>query len=520
MINLIESSEQLLSVGAEWPPKQHQERIMEYQKRLLLLMGKHEEVFKLRSMPESVSVVRILRFLAPWISGGGMNKVQQIHFSLPISAGVSIFFSDLLLGEGLKPAPKEEDRADSQEWKDLLTLLEEQVFFDRLNLEQSIIASAVGDCVYEIGISNGQPFCCLCDPQQYIPIFEFENTNEIREVILGKIYQADKFQFLRAKVFKKTGVETGTFEYQFWLLENSKGNVLSLKHRVQAVQLGLPPIYDQIQQLPKGEIPVVHVPNIALGDCFGIPDLGFNCDSLIEEVDNRFSQNSRILDIHANPLLTGDRRLIDPETGLVQIKGGFVPTFDDGVAPSYITWEAKFEESFTQFKAAVDMISLVTGAPASVLFRMISGEGSGSEFTAKRLRLECFRAIQRVKRKKRYLDPQLKKVLKLLQIYWNKEPIEIGDLGWQDGLPIDDLEEADIQSKRLLSANQSIIGSIMRLDKVDKKAAEEKKKEIDEEAKKKQEEFLDMQANYHEEGFEEENPTDKKEEPKEKPVKS
>lgn len=224
---------------------------------------------------------------------------------------------------------------------------------------------------------------------------------------------------------------------------------------------------------------VQHVPNWKVGTRWnGISDY-FDLDSLFYAINNRMTKNDNVLDKHTDPILMVPPGVLDDE-GKPKKRDGRVIEIgnaDDG-KPEYIVWDASLENAFKQIEKLVEFIYLVSEISPDVL-----GLGEGVSDSGRALKFKLMRTIAKVSRKKLYYDAQIKECLYVAQMLAKVNNVKIdgktltGDpvmpeIIWQDGLPIDDSELIDTETKALDAGITTKVESIMRVYKVDKKTAE------------------------------------------------
>jgi len=495
----ISNVEEVLQVGQEWPPESEKPRLKRYKDYMNLLLGHHGKVFNLRTSKHDQTIQRALHFSDPHVTGQAHSIADiQIHLSIPIPWIIGVMFSDILFSKELSPRVEGQEEDDSETDPTIQKIMNESEFH-ALNLEQAVISSILGDAVYELYMEDEQVLIESVDPQMFFPVLTRESRRKVQDALIAYTFEADKREFLRTKHHLPGEIHNQVFE-----LKNSR-----IVTEVNPKNLGFD--FEEVEELPSGmedDLAVVHVPNIRIGGFWGHSDLSFGHMSLIDEIDNRFSGNANGLDKHGNPLLTGDRSMIDPKDGTIDISKGFVPTKEGGVDPHFLDFDSRMEDSFTQLDKVITMLCLGTGFPAELF---LSKKLGNDEQSAKRLRLAFFPTLLRANRKKVYYNPGLKTVLNRAQKFSGTKVKTVSDLGWQDGLPTDYAETVDSESKRLVAGWQSIIDSIMNADHTDRQTAVEKYERIKAEKAEAFAEFQDSDMNMdEEEGDEDKEDKDKK----------
>lgn len=447
-----------------FPTQEQQFRIQDYDYFNRLLMGDHFGAFNVRiADPQYTRDYAKLRYV-------------QANFA----ALISKVCADMLFSE----AP------------DFKTESGDQVFIDALihennlhvqNYESALSNSALGDAVYKIRVGKRfandlKPTVIIEDitPTIYFPKvngFNVRQDPNVKE--LAWTFKRDKITYLRKEVHTAGMVENHVYE-----MEGTK-----IVKEVGLDVLGITDIAPQ-QETKIDRSLVVHIPNWKTGNrYFGISDYA-DIDQLFYAINNRLTKTDNILDKHGDPILTVPPGVLD-EKGQVQKKALGVIEVREGETgkPEYVVWDASLDAAFKELEKVVETMFMVAEISPDVL-----GMGQGKQDSGRAIKLKIMRTIAKVARKKLYYDRGLKEVLYIAQLVakaWNlevggvklsKDPVVV-DIEWQDGLPIDNAEQVDIESKRIADGNTTLQDSIMRLDGVDEATAKKKADEIHAEAK-------------------------------------
>jgi hypothetical protein len=110
---------------------------------------------------------------------------------------------------------------------------------------------------------------------------------------------------------------------------------------------------------------------------------------------------------------------------------------------------------------------------------LLGGEDKGgSQVSGRALRMKMISPLAKVKRLSMYLDSDVKKLIRLLSELGGDGIVNLADekmtITWQDGLPNDALEEAEIIEKRTGGAvTMSQKRALMQYDQMSEEEAEE-----------------------------------------------
>ena len=230
---------------------------------------------------------------------------------------------------------------------------------------------------------------------------------------------------------------------------------------------------------------IVHIPNYRINTkFFGISDYN-DLDSIFYSINNRLTKVDNILDKHSDPILMVPPGVLN-EDGKVKKKDARVIEFESGEdgKAEYVVWDASLENAFKYVEKLVGFFYMVAEISPDVL-----GMGEGDNDSGRALKFKLMRTIAKVSRKKLYYHARLRTVLEVAQELGKAHGIEVQgvkapskiikpDLEFADGLPIDESEQVDIESRAIDAGIRSEIDAIQKVYGLDEKAAEAKYKEI------------------------------------------
>src|SRR5699024_10974808 len=152
---------------------------------------------------------------------------------------------------------------------------------------------------------------------------------------------------------------------------------------------------------------VVHVPNFSLDDCWcGIDDITEH-RSILDEINNRISQISDILDKHADPAVAVPvGTLREDEAGNVYYNVAQEKVFEiagkDDVIPQYITNNnPQIDQAFKELDMLIDLLFTVSEIPSVALGRNESGTARSSGLSIK-WRMNSL--LAKINRKRQYYE--------------------------------------------------------------------------------------------------------------------
>lgn len=407
-------------------------------------------------------------------------KLRYVMINFP--GFISKICADLLFSE----APKYKFEDGDQEFGDALI---ESNHLHIQNYESALSNSYHGDALYKLRIGKRNPsdkFATVIiediTPTIYFPKVNQWNvraTPESEE--LAWTFHVGKQKYLRKEIHY-----AGRIENEVWLMEGEK-----IVGQVSLSVLGDPDIVP-VQYTGISRSLIFHIPNWKAGNrYFGVSDYQ-DLDKLFFAVNNRMTKVDNILDKHSDPILALPEGILDEKgqvkksaLGVIEMKEG------ENGKPEYIVWDASLENAYKEIEKAVEFIMMVGEISPDVV-----GMGQGQSDSGRALKMKIMRTLAKVARKKMYYDTNLKDVLYTAQQLAKAWNVGVGDkniklkgepvrpqIKWMDGLPIDEKEQVETEETRKNAGLTTTKDSLMRIDGLDEKEAEEKAKEINEESK-------------------------------------
>lgn len=385
------------------------------------------------------------------------NPNSNLYISLNLAGIICKKSADLLLGEAVQVSAGKDDNSDEQLALDKFTA---NNYMNITNYESALNNSIKGDSFYKI--RYGQEWAGElpqeADPSKVI----IENLQA--ETVFPETFSYDK---RKIKVFHVC-VPVYDAEENLWELRvesHSAGKIIYHRHKLvvtESDQFGYAtgwkigePLGKTLEEFTGINMPlIVHVPNIATDTWEGQDDLSEH-KSLFDEINNRLTQIAAILDMHSNPSMA-------IPSGIMEVDDLGNPIFNpakekvfelqgkDDLIPQYITWNGQLQEAYSELDRLIDNLLMSAEIPPVAIGRKDSGT-SGN--TGLAIKTRMIPLLSKVNRKRQYYDKALK------QVYLAAQQIDIvtGDgsyipvvpvLKFKDGLPVDDMTEANIAQIR------------------------------------------------------------------------
>jgi hypothetical protein len=451
--------------GEIYPYPTHQLRIDRYKDNRKLFLGDHLDVFN------------------KYGNKLYANQKELLYISVNLASIICKKGADFLFGESLTVSAGKTDASKEQEALDRLT---ENNDMSIKNYESAISNAYRGDSFYKLRI--GQEFNGELPPEldEYKVIIESQNAEYVfPETMLG---DANKIKAYHVAVPER--IDDGSFELDEseWVLhveshysgkiEYSKFRLfpiaVDIRGDITSYKIGYE--FETARSAVATGVPfplVVHIPNFSLDDMWnGVDDLTEH-RSLLDEINNRISQISEILDKHADaPIVVPIGTLREDANGNVVYNVAQEKVFElaskDDVIPQYVTNQnPQLDQAFKELEMLIDLLFTVAEIPSVALGRNDSGTSGASGLSIK-WRMNSL--LSKINRKRQYYEKGLKRVYVIAQMLENAVgidtyPVTVPKLKFKNGLPKDEMEQANIMAIRTGGlATKSQKTAMMELD--------------------------------------------------------
>jgi len=438
------------------------DRLQNYDYYERLFLGNHFEAFNIKVDSEAFS-----------------KAYAKLRYVMVNFAGLtSKVIADFLFSEPIKVKVEDGDQA-------FMDALVHENKLHVQNYESALSNSYLGDALYKIRIgkrnANDAKSTIIIEditPRIYFPyIDKFNVRQKPDKEELAWAFEDGGNKYVRIETHKP-----GLIENKIYMLQGNK-----LMAEVDPASIGIKDL-KPTEDTKIDRSLIVHVPNWKTGNrYFGISDY-FDLDTLFFAINNRMSKTDNILDKHSDPILAVPEGILDEE-GKVRRESLHMVEIPDGVQgskakPEYIVWNASLDNAFKEVEKLVEFMFMISETSPDIL-----GMGHGVSDSGRALKLKILRTIAKAARKKLYYDRAIKEVLYTAQLLAKAWNIEVGgvklkgnpvvpEIEWQDGLPIDNTDQVELEIKRIDAGITSKKDAIIRIDGIDEVAAETKLKEI------------------------------------------
>jgi hypothetical protein len=425
-----------------WYTAEDARRWGEYRRFEQLFEGRHQEAFNL----PAPNARRLQRYLVCNMAGL-----------------ISKTCADILFGETPRIT------ATDPEAQAAAVRLARETHLRVVGYEAALSASFRGDAVLKVHWTPDGARISEVPPTLYLPELDPDDLRTVRRATLAWLRPHNGALYLRREIH-----EPGIVRHR---VDEVDATDYRLRARVPLSVLYGDDAPDEEMETGLPAIPLLHVPNYRTGSGFwGYSDY-VGLEGLFQALNERLSQVSEVLRKHASPRLAVPQDYIRPD-GTVALDDLEVIPFDPHTRPrpEYLTWDAHLTAAFGEVDKLIDLI-LLTSETAPAMFGL---EKYGVAESGRALKYRLLRTLAKISRKRAYFGIAISQALYLAQLLevqhgarYTPQPPEID---WNDGLPNDDREAAEIEQILLRSGASSLDTTLAHLhpDWTPAQVAEEK----------------------------------------------
>jgi len=440
-----------LEIGNTFPPNSERERLQTYQENISLFNSDHDKVYK--------DWIRILR----------EENNSTLHIILNWHKRLSTLWADLLLGEPPRIS------VTPQENQDLLQDIVRNNNLIKTAYEVAIDMSRCGAGIFKVRYNEGAIIETV-PPTLWFPVVRADNIKDVLAHVLAWVFEIPAptrlkpdavKQYLRAEIHEKGKITNLLFK-----LEDGK---ISKNVGISQLDANIP----ETEETGIDEFLVIPAINSATSDdIYGTDDYKA-IDTIMQEMEVRLSQISKILDRHADPNMYGPRYAIEQDaSGRYIFRGGgkYFPVESGETPPGYIVWDSQLTAAFKELDVLMQHFYAISETSPACFGDFSAGFGESG--TALRRMMQI--PLAKVNRMRLGMDPAIKKALKIAMMLEGKD-VEI-DIGWNDGLPQDEKEMSQIYTLLYQNGLVSRETAIRRLFEFDEESLQRELGKIQEES--------------------------------------
>lgn len=412
-----------LDIGKPFPPSCARNRLERYKENRELFEDKHYDVYK----EQFRRIERVIGNFGEVVSYATIVNYQKL---------ISLKTADLAFGE--KPNITVADDTKQAIIDDIIINTE---LLDKLYMS-AIDVSRYGDTIIMITPDGNVD---VVSPALWFPVVDEVNLKRFKYHVFGYIYIINsKSDTYGLKVQIHNPSEPNQCEERNYQLSGTLSSGFKIVKDLTKVN-------KMKVETQLNSCPVYRISNILTSDrIFGLDDYR-SVDSLISELMVRISQISKVLDKFAQPSMTGPQSALqmDELTGqwILKIGDYFPRNTSDEPEPKYLTWDAGMEANFKQIELIINQLYTISEMGSALLGDLSNKTGDVPSGSA--LRRLMMSPLAKARRITNQYDTPVKKMLSVLA---NMQGVDIKPseitIKWNDGLPADPAEDAEIASVR------------------------------------------------------------------------
>ncbi len=486
----------LIKVGGQFPPADHIERIAKYRKMKAYFDGKHQEVYD-----------RATQILT---NPKQIEQLDLLYIAINLPYILCLKPADLLIGD--RPTYDSGKPDDSAEQKALNSYVEENDL-NTLIYESATANGYRGDSFLKVRYGKRNDYSelnnyGLREPVglKSEPIIEHVKA----DLVYPEVSDGNVKKFKAINICQLEWVDVGKREIPYLNVEKHiPGYIIYERFRLGEIpetgvnsEYGLPITYYKIEEkIGESKIEATRVPHMLV---FHVPyssvDEDWQGQGFIEKVvhalqtlEDRLQQLDYILLKHSDPTLYGPE--IEGMNQTVQFGGKYIPLRREDATPGAITWDGQLDSVFKEIEFLVSYIFQMSETPQWLFgTTMTAGGNAGGTGTshtdATSIKARFMPILSKVKRIRNNYDKTIRDILWTCYLLDKKHGSYTGadeypKIHWKDGIPKNELEEAQIMALR--TGDKPTLdqkSAIKRIDEVDDMKADEIINRIGEDVKR------------------------------------
>lgn len=378
------------------------------------------------------------------------TTTAQTFVELNLFYAMTDFYKNLLTNQGLyvnidDNLQKIWDKIDED--NNFLSVLKE-VYVDISRFGNGLFKVAMGDFGAEI---------TSVSPSTWFPVFKKGSLNNVcGHVLVNTLSDFVNGHKITMKLIEKH--RRGSVESELWLYKNG---TFQEKLNVES-ELEIPE-FDDFSDI-WNDFLIFPVRNTSESDeYFGQSDY-VRFKSVVEELMLTISQNSKILNRHANPKMTGSNENLEfnPVTGKTEFPNkDFIPVGRDGIKAEYITADLQENAVNQHVETLMKFFHILTKTPPQAYGMDISNNISGE--TLRKVFMTSLTKIDDIKQVS--FNGAVKNLVRCAMAL-NHTPVSEVKVDWGNPLPEDKSEMIDNSVKRINSGTLSRLSAICELDNI------------------------------------------------------
>ncbi len=384
------------------------------------------------------------------------TTTAQTFVELNLFYAMTDFYKNLLTNQGLYINVNES-------YQSIWSEIEENNNFISVLKEVFVDVSRFGNGIFKASFGNYGSEITSISPSCWFPVFKKGNINDIQgHIIIDSLSDYVNGKHFLFKLIEKH--RKGSVENELWSFKNG-----SFYEKINVEKELEIPEFDDFSDI-WDDFLIFPVKNTTESDeYFGQSDY-LKFKSVVEELILTVSQNSKILNRHANPKMTGSNENLEfnPLTGKTEFPNkDFIPVGRDGVKAEYITADLQENAVNQHIETLMKFFHILTKTPPQAYGLDISNNLSGESL--RKIFMNSLTKIDDIKQVS--FNGAIKNLVKCLMAL-NHTPVSEVKIDWGNPIPEDKSELIENSVKRLSSGIMSKQTAICELDNVSKSDAD------------------------------------------------
>jgi hypothetical protein len=482
--------------GEQFPPVADRERISKYKRLKKLFQGKQFEVYERAS--------KLLK------DTPHESQLAQLYIAVNIADILVTKPSDLLVGE---PPSFESGLPDSSEEQKAVNRYVEENDLVKLVHESAIGNGYRGDAWIKTRYGYRQDFSEVVQRGGQIPdgvVMEpiIEHVNA--EFVFPEISRGNVKSFKAVNIATVEYVIDGKTEKPFLNVERHiPGYIIYERYRLFEFEGGIDTrwgyplhVYTIGERVATGReedsvetgVPhllVHHIPYKSVDDDWeGVGGLE-KLESLLAAINDRTVAIDYVLMKNSDPTAYGPELDSGGAEGQVRLSGAYIPVAKEDAIPGYMNFSGQLDSAFKELEVLLALVFQISETP-QWLFGTVLGDNSGGTGTShtdsSSIKARFLPILSKVNRIRTHYDKAIRDAL------WTCQLLDIAHGGaeftpvyptiaWQDGIPVNEKEQAEIMQLRTQKPTLDVKSAIKRQDNVDDMQADEIMRRIEEDEK-------------------------------------
>lgn len=321
-------------------------------------------------------------------------------------------------------------------------------------------------------LSAGEAGCNIINPSLVTLVVSPLDKEDVQKIIVGWVDEVDSEEIsttgliaTNREYFLSVEIhEPGQYEYKRFKVANPILNTGAVKQYMIEEEVTPAEMRGKKKTGLKG-FAIKHFINFSTSDepLRGLSDYDM-FDSLMLDLCQRVSQLSEVFEKHGNPSMQGSPELMstDENGDPVFYAGDFYPISDGQKELSYITWDSKSKEVIDYCNNILKQIFILSEMGDGSIMGFSDGSNGFAE-SGKGIRMKMASPLMKAQSLMSDNEDEIISLIHdLATIMGKKLEVQNIEVQWNDGLPVDWVEETNNFNSRVTNNTESIVYGLQR----------------------------------------------------------